>query len=178
MIWTIQLEMVYVLFRFSQTAVKTFNPYKSYVTKPSQQGSNTGLLSASSLLTSLKQCLHHNHPQSNHSLQASSKKAKRGVGEAITTSKSSLFTETAEGEIKSDPFFQGCDLSQWEAEGEGPPSQTLYWEGQIRLPTANSNSPAGIFHPFNTHRSQWLHKTKPQGFNTCPRLKSICKINF
>lgn len=81
--------------------------------KPLQQGSNTGLLSASSLLTSLKRCLHHNRPQSNHSLQASSKKAKRDVEKAITTSKSSLFTETAEGEIKSDPVFQGCDLSWW-----------------------------------------------------------------
>lgn len=98
----------YVLFRFSQTAVKTFNPYKSHVSRPSQQGSNTGILSARSLLTSLKWFLRHNRLQSRHSLQAGSqKKNRRGVGKAITTSKSSLFTETTEGEIKGDPCLSG-----------------------------------------------------------------------
>lgn len=86
---------------------KTFNPYKSHVSRTSHQGSHTGLLSARSLLTSLKWFLHHNHPQSKHSLQAGSKKGKRGVGGAITTSKSSLFTETTEGEIKGDPCLSG-----------------------------------------------------------------------
>lgn len=101
------IQFHYVLFGFSQTAVKTFNPYKSHVSRPSQQGSKTELLSASSLLTSLKWCLGHNRPQFKHSLQASSKKAKRGVGEAITTSKSTLFTKAAEWEIEGDPCLSG-----------------------------------------------------------------------
>lgn len=71
----VQLELV--LFRFSQTAVKTFNPYKSHVSRPSQQGSNTGILSARSLLTSLKWFLRHNRLQSRHSLQAGSPPKKK-----------------------------------------------------------------------------------------------------
>lgn len=167
MIWTIQLEMVYVLLRFSQTAVKTFN------LNPYSKGQTLGSSDASSLLTSLKRCLHHNRPQSNHSLQASSKKSQERCWKSNNNQQEFSIHRDRRRRNQEWPRLSGL----WPFL-VSPPSQKLYWDGQIRLPTANSNFPAGIFHPFQTHGSQWLHKTKPQGFNTCSRLKSICKINF
>lgn len=170
----------YVLFRFSQTAVKTFNPYKSHVSRPSQQGSNTGILSASSLLTSLKWFLSPQPPsiKTFFTSRIPQKKQERCWKSNNNQQEFSIHRDHRRRN-------QGWPLS---FRALTSPSKRL--RVRVRLVKSYTEKDKYVFQlqtatlllEFSILSTlmdvSGSTKTKPQSFNTCSRLKCICKLKF